>query len=188
MSISQHDSDKENLLLFFTSLRFYTDSETHKQKHSPLPALCTGSPGVSFFILSAWAPFIFSYMSHHSFPIFALHLFHLTVYSVFLMFFLLFCWWFLFFSSILLHPCHLLQCLSSLWHSLLYSSLYHLLDGSFCDDVVWGCSSLILISLSPPFHQCPIQHTWNKNLIMQTWHKLKHIFQTKRRFEAVLWL
>lgn len=83
--ISQQLSGKGDLLFssprqyprgFFLSLSSsllsisYTGTENHQTEQLSISYTVYGLTLVSFFILSAWAPFIFSYMAHQSFPIF----------------------------------------------------------------------------------------------------------------------
>lgn len=74
------------------SLRFYslyspssyTGSENQQTEPLSISYTMYRLTLVSFFILSVWAPFIFSYMPHQSFPIFSGFLFHLPLDSCFI--------------------------------------------------------------------------------------------------------
>lgn len=52
------------------SISSYTGSENQQTEQLSISYTVYRLTLVSFFILSAWAPFIFSYMPHQSFPIF----------------------------------------------------------------------------------------------------------------------
>lgn len=120
-SISQHLSDKENLLLFVMSLRFSyrlrepTNRTTLHSLHRVLahPCFIFYPVSLSSLHILLHAPSLFSHL-------FSLFLFHLSLYSRFI--FLLFSRCYLFFRFILSHPCDHLHCLSSPWLSQLKSS------------------------------------------------------------------
>lgn len=165
---------------------FHTGSENQQTEPLSIPYTVYWLTLVSFFILSAWAPFIFSYMPHHSFPIFSPSSSFTCLYTLALFF----CSSpaVTYFSGSFSHipATTSIACHHRGSHS---SSLHHLLNGSFCDDVIWCCSSLILIPPSfKPVHQYPILQTWKKWLLensrlwQQTifllgvyWHNKHHI-------------